>query len=596
MRFLTRSLTGVFLMALTIGILAFAGGLLMASLRERAEREGGGRPAEERVLTVRAVTVDPQTATPVLEAFGELRARRELEVRAPAAGRIVALAPGFEEGGRVRAGERLVAIDPSDARTALDRARAETAEAEAERRDAERSLTLARDELAAARSQADLQARALDRAQSLAGRGVGTEAAIEAAEIAASAAEGAVLSRRQAVASAEARIDQAEARIARAAIDLSEAERGLADTELRAAFDGVLAEVAAIEGGLVSLNERLARLVDPDALEAEFRVSAVQYARLVDDGGALIGAPVEVSLGVSEMDIATRGTISRESADVGEGRTGRTLYARLDPAPGLRPGDFVRVSVAEPALERVARLPATALAADQTVLVLGEEGRLELAEVALMRRQGDDVLVRADDLAGREVVAERSPLLGPGIKVRPASPPPSDENARALVEPGEASGETEAAPTAAGAADEDARLEAEPEASPGARSSVAMATAEPGIGAAARAPRASAGRAGVSAGPASAAAGAAAFDDDAPATTASERAVEARRRRAAAPAVARGVRVVAPPSAPAGGRRAAPRPAAEAERRTLSGVQARFTPRLDKPALAVRRSETRADA
>ena len=422
MRFLTRSITGVFLAALTIGILAFGGGLMVAAVQDRSAREGGGRPAAERVLAVRTATVTPGTIAPVLEAFGELRARRELEIRAPAGGRIVALAPAFEEGGQVAAGERLVAIDPSDAQAALGRARAEAMEAEAERREAERALVLARDEAEAARSQAALQARALERARSLAGRGVGTETAIEAAEIAASAADQAVLSRRQAVAQAEARIDQAEARIARAAIDVEEAERGVADTEIRAAFDGVLADVAALEGGLVGLNERLATLVDPDRLEVGFAVSAAQRARLADEGGALIGAAVEVSLGVSGVDLAARGAISREGAAVGEGRTGRMLYARLEEAAWLRPGDFVQVTVEEPPLAGVARLPATALGPDGTVLVLGPEERLEVASATLMRRQGDDVLVRAPELAGREVVAERSPLLGPGIKVRAVRP------------------------------------------------------------------------------------------------------------------------------------------------------------------------------
>jgi len=42
--------------------------------------------------------------------------------------------------------------------------------------------------------------------------------------------------------------------------------------------------------------------------------------------------------------------------------------------------------------------------------------------VTLMRRQGDDVLVLASQLEGRQVVAERTPLLGAGIKVRPLGP------------------------------------------------------------------------------------------------------------------------------------------------------------------------------
>ena len=37
----------------------------------------------------------------------------------------------------------------------------------------------------------------------------------------------------------------------------------------------------------------------------------------------------------------------------------------------------------------------------------------------MLRRQGDDVLVRSRALSGREVVAQRSPVLGAGIKVKP---------------------------------------------------------------------------------------------------------------------------------------------------------------------------------
>jgi hypothetical protein len=70
-------------------------------------------------------------------------------------------------------------------------------------------------------------------------------------------------------------------------------------------------------------------------------------------------------------------------------------------------------------LENVARLPASSLNAANEVLVIAGEDRLEVVSVNLLRRQGDDVLVRARGLEGREVVAERTPLLGAGIKVRP---------------------------------------------------------------------------------------------------------------------------------------------------------------------------------
>jgi membrane fusion protein (multidrug efflux system) len=65
------------------------------------------------------------------------------------------------------------------------------------------------------------------------------------------------------------------------------------------------------------------------------------------------------------------------------------------------------------------RLPASAINSENSVLVLGPKNRLEAVQVILMRRQGDDVLVRSADLIGREVVEARSPLLGVGIAVRP---------------------------------------------------------------------------------------------------------------------------------------------------------------------------------
>ena len=70
------------------------------------------------------------------------------------------------------------------------------------------------------------------------------------------------------------------------------------------------------------------------------------------------------------------------------------------------------------------------------MLAITPDDRLETLQVTLMRRQGDDVLVRAPDIEGREIVAQRSPLLGSGIKVRPLRTGPQDEagSAPALVE------------------------------------------------------------------------------------------------------------------------------------------------------------------
>lgn len=422
MRFLRRSLVGLFLLAVTFGLMSFAGNMVWTALEARWAEEPRQRPQRERVFAANVVAIQPETIRPVLSTFGELRTRRSLDLRASTAGEVVWLSDKVEEGGQVKAGETLVRIDPVEAQSALATARADMAEAEADLRDAERQLLLARDEITAAEDQARLRANALSRQQDLLQRGVGSTAAVETAELALSSANQAILSRRQALANSEARIDQAKTTLARRGIALADAERRLADTQITVWFDGVLSDVTVVEGGRVTAGETLARVVDPNALEVAFRVSTPQHTRLLNENGDLVGADVTASLDILGVDLHASGKISRESAAVGEGQTGRLLFARLDSAPGFRPGDFVRVRIEEPPLNNVARLPATAVDAAGTVLVLGEEDRLEVAEVNVLRREGDDVLVRARGLRDREVVAERTPLLGAGIRIRPIRP------------------------------------------------------------------------------------------------------------------------------------------------------------------------------
>jgi multidrug efflux pump subunit AcrA (membrane-fusion protein) len=384
--------------------------------------------------------------TPTLTAFGRIESRRTLEIRAQAGGVITELAPGFVEGGTVAAGQVLARIDPADAEAALARSKTDLADARAEEREAARALDLARDDLAARQEQAEIQTRALARQRDLEARGVGTLTAIEAAEYNLVQARQAVLGGRQALALAEARIDQAATAAARSGLALSEAERRLAETRVTAGFSGTLSEVSVVAGRLVSANEQLALLVDGRALDVAFRVSNAQYAQLIDATGALRPAPVTVTLESGAARITATGHIAREAAALAEGESGRMIFAALDDAPAMKPGDFVTVTVKEPPLDNVARLPASALGPDGAVLVLGADDRLERVPVTLLRRQGNDVLVRAVDVAGREIVTERSPALGAGLKVRRLTP----EAATSGAEEGAASSAARRAPRMGG--------------------------------------------------------------------------------------------------------------------------------------------------
>lgn len=419
MRFLRRSLIGTFLLGLTAALLAGAAIMVQGAITASQEDEGRRHGARERVISVNTLQLTPETIAPKLTTFGQLQSARVLDIRSAATGTVTEIAPAFVEGGMVQQGDLLLRLNTADADAALARAEADQADAEAELRDAESGLSLAQDDLSAAEAQARLRQTGLDRQLDLQRRGVGTVATVEAAELAAASADQAVVSRRQAVIQAQSRIDLARTRLSRTQIALSEAERGVADTELYAGFSGALTEVTVIAGGRVTANEKVAQLFDPEALEVSFNTSTAQYARLLNADGELQSTEVSARLDVQGLDLIAKGQITRQASAVGDGQTGRMLFATLDSAPGFRPGDFVTVTITEPPLEGVMRLPATAVAADQTVLVVGDEDRLELRDVRLLRQQGDDVLIRSRGLGGQQVVAERSPLLGVGIKVKP---------------------------------------------------------------------------------------------------------------------------------------------------------------------------------
>lgn len=431
MRFIVRSLMGLFLLALTIGILALAAGSVRNALLERWARETHIRPASERVFAVNVVLAKSVTASPRIRAFGEIRSRRTLDLRAPLGGTIIELARDFIEGGKVVKGQLLLRLDPVDMQAALDVAETEMSEARAELSEATAALVLAKDEVAAARAQADLRKAALARQQNLLKRSVGTEAAVETAALAESAADQMVLGKRQSLAQAEARLNRANTMLARQNIHLKEAKRRLAETEIHADFDGILSSVSVVEGGLVGNNEKIARLIDPAALEVAFRLSNTQFARLVADNDGIARGEVTVRLDLFGEDVIANGTIERVSAEVGSGQTGRQLFARLPASSSVafRPGDFVSVEVTEPELSGVAILPAAAVDSAGRVLVLGDDDRLQELSLTVLRKQDDQVIVRGDGLFGREVVAARSPLLGVGIRVKPVR-----QNSRSEVE------------------------------------------------------------------------------------------------------------------------------------------------------------------
>ncbi|OUS04114.1 hypothetical protein A9Q96_14200 [Rhodobacterales bacterium 52_120_T64] len=430
MKFLTRSIVALFLFSVTIGLLLLAVGQVLWAVREAQTGSRSFRPERERVFVTNIETFKPVTIAPQITAFGRVQSWRSIELRAAISGALVQLSPSFRDGGAITDGQVVFQIDPAKSQSSLALLESDLQEAEAELSNAVAAIQLVQIEVDLAQKQLELRSQALVRQEGLKARGVATDAEVENAALSVASAEQAIVNQRRALAQAQTRIISAEIALDRKQISATEAKRLLTETSVIAPFDGVVSNVTAILGRMVSANEKLGDLIDPEALEVAFRVSSAQYARLLDSSGRLKLLPVTVQSGIEDLPFELNGTIDREGAEVGEGQTGRLIYARLSGAglSILRPGDFLSVTIIEQPLNNVAVVPATSVSADGNMLVLDEDNRLEEIAVDVLRRQAND-LILSDVPFGREFVTTLTPQIGQGIQIRPLREADPLENA-----------------------------------------------------------------------------------------------------------------------------------------------------------------------
>lgn len=192
----TRAGFGLAIGGAALAMVLSAGGVLYQALEQRGAGAADVRTPKQRTYAVEVATLEAETVTPMITAYGRLQSGRMLELRAALAGTLVELSDSFRDGGLVAAGDLLYRIDPARLETAVALAETDLAEAEAGLGEARAGLELARLEAGAAERQLDLRAQSVARQKGLRDRGVATEADLEAATLAAAAAEQTLINRR----------------------------------------------------------------------------------------------------------------------------------------------------------------------------------------------------------------------------------------------------------------------------------------------------------------------------------------------------------------------------------------------------------------
>lgn len=405
------------LLIILVGIIGF---IVLKATRSEPEPV----TQQERAWRVETLVVDPQARQPSLTLYGQLESPRRFTVVAPMGGRIDRLPA--RDGQTVEDGELLVALDEQDIEPRVRQAEADLADARAQ---------LSREEIEHA---SDLQAlkleqrilenarKGLSRVQQLVERELVSRTELESAQDLAERAALTVAVRQRSIESHASRLAALQARTERAQATFETVQRDAQRSQFVAPFDGVVAQVQVAPGDQVTANQALLDFYPVEALELRAtlpQIHALDFTQALAAGDTLVAHTLDTAAPMS----MTLQRIAGQADATGV----EALFVLDQPAPGLRLGNLLAISVPKPAAPQSIAVPYSALYGNQTVYAL-EEGRMRRIEVervgeTLMDSGERWLLVRSSELTpGTRVITTHLPNAMQGLKVDTA---PKDDAA-----------------------------------------------------------------------------------------------------------------------------------------------------------------------
>lgn len=350
-----------------LGALALLGALAVAGCKPEAQEPGPPKPPGPRATPVTLGEAVTRRVEVRLEQVGTLEASREVTVRTEVAGAVVEVA--FAEGRPVKQGAVLVRLDDRKTRAALAMLEADLALLEVRlagrRRELGRHPALVEAEVAKLDERAkQLAARKANREQEIARNRPLVEKDLvarqgferlqtEVAELTAELAQVELELARQRglVASQSAdtlgtQVAELEASLARTRAALAQEQVRLADTVVRAPFDGVAGARTVNVGDVLAAGAPVVTLIDADPLELAFRVPEKDRARVALGHGVTLRAdaapglalPGTVSFVAPGVDSATRSFLVKAQVRNQDGRLAPGMFARVELVTAVRDG------------------------------------------------------------------------------------------------------------------------------------------------------------------------------------------------------------------------------------------------------------------
>ena len=381
------------------------------------------KPSEsvEREWLVDLVTTSIGDQEYFVKAYGEVIPERDLEMRSLVSGQVIEVSPNFKDGGIIDSGEMLLQIEPFEYVSTMNQAKAELSSARALLKEYKAQLRAEERSADQNKIQLELAIRELNRRKKLLTQKVVSEKHVEDAAILASERERIEGLSTETVRAYTARLERQESVISSAEILLQRTQRDLKNTKLIAPFEGYLTSTSAAVGKRLSINDRVARLLDLKQLEVMFHLPDSEYGKLISsDGDGLEGRIITVVWRFGQQTREFVAAIERVSSEIKSETGAIRVYAQLftdSESILIRPGTFVEVIMPGPIFPRSVKLPENALHESNSVYV-SVGGRLEKRLVDVLGRTGNEIIVRGELSDGDKVVISRFAEIGPGIKVR----------------------------------------------------------------------------------------------------------------------------------------------------------------------------------
>ncbi|MEM6797711.1 MAG: efflux RND transporter periplasmic adaptor subunit, partial [Acidobacteriota bacterium] len=334
----SRKIWPQILLSVLVLLIGVGGAAALILSRTPPER----RPTPALGPLVEAVQVTPGTFPIAVEGQGEVGARTRVEVLPEVSGRVIEVHPNLVTGGRLRAGETLVTLDPRDYELAVESARASIAGAE----------TLIEQEQAEA------------------------EAALAEWRAVHGDAEPPKLLVR------EPQVRRLEAERAAAEAQLASARLNLERTRIRLPFDAIVQRESVDRGQFLNQGRAVATVYGTDAVEIRVPLDDAELRWFDLPRGAGSGPKATVSAEFAGQRRSWPGRVERLEGEVDPRTRQVHLVVRVDDpfdgdGPPLLPGTFVDVEIEGRALENVLKIPRHALRPGDVVWTV-KDGALKI--------------------------------------------------------------------------------------------------------------------------------------------------------------------------------------------------------------------------